>query len=208
VATRRYSSPRRAQQAALTRHAIVDAARQVFNTHGYAAATIPAIAEAADVAVPTVYASVGGKSAILAALQERIDEDSRAADTLAAVRASNDARTILHITVQLAQRIAADFGDIIKVLDTAAAGEPDAAAALHEGMRRHRLGIRSTVERLDALHALRPEQTIETAAETLAVLTFWRTWQTLLADFAWPPAAAAEWVERRAAEALLRAAPK
>ena len=64
---RRYDAPRRREQAALTRRKIVEAAEREFLEHGYAAATIPAIARRAGVAVETVYRSAGGKADLLAA---------------------------------------------------------------------------------------------------------------------------------------------
>src|SRR5690348_13433861 len=65
---RTYNSPTRQAQAGATRVAILDAARQVFAESGYAAATIEAVAAAAQVSVPTVYAVFGSKPRLLAAL--------------------------------------------------------------------------------------------------------------------------------------------
>ena len=56
---------RRARKALATRHRVLDAAETLFVRDGYAAATIAAIAEKADVAVQTVYAVFGNKRAIL-----------------------------------------------------------------------------------------------------------------------------------------------
>ena len=62
---RRYHSPRRAEQAAATRHAVLTSARRLFTEHGYAATTVAAGAADAQVAVDTVYAAVGRKPAQL-----------------------------------------------------------------------------------------------------------------------------------------------
>ena len=48
----------------------MDAARDLFLGQGYAATTMPAIAEAAGVAVDTVYASVGPKPVLMRLLVE------------------------------------------------------------------------------------------------------------------------------------------
>ena len=64
-ANRPYRSPRRAEQAAATRAAVLASARELFVTKGYAATTIADIARHARVAVDTVYASVGRKPALL-----------------------------------------------------------------------------------------------------------------------------------------------
>jgi TetR/AcrR family transcriptional regulator, regulator of autoinduction and epiphytic fitness len=59
---------RRARKALATRRRILDAAEALFVRDGYAATTIAAIAEEADVAVQTVYAIFGNKRTILTAL--------------------------------------------------------------------------------------------------------------------------------------------
>lgn len=67
---RRYHAPRRAEQAAATRRAVLSAARELFVGRGYAATTVAEIAERAGVAVDTVYAAVGRKPALLRELVE------------------------------------------------------------------------------------------------------------------------------------------
>ena len=51
-----------------TRQSVIAAARRLFSERGYAGSSIEAIAEAAGVAVPTVYAAFGNKRSILRAL--------------------------------------------------------------------------------------------------------------------------------------------
>jgi AcrR family transcriptional regulator len=70
VETRPYRSQRRASAAAETRRFVLEAALAAFGEHGYVKATIAGIAARADVAVNTVYASVGGKPQLLVALIE------------------------------------------------------------------------------------------------------------------------------------------
>ncbi len=65
---RRYRSRRREIQTEATRAAILDAARTLFATGGWAATTIAAIAAKAGVATETVYARFGNKRAIVHAL--------------------------------------------------------------------------------------------------------------------------------------------
>jgi AcrR family transcriptional regulator len=68
--TRRYTSAVRAEQAAATRRAVLQAARDLFAEHGYAGTSITAIAARAGVAVDTVYAAAGRKPALLRELVE------------------------------------------------------------------------------------------------------------------------------------------
>ncbi|MEO9230694.1 MAG: TetR/AcrR family transcriptional regulator [Devosia sp.] len=65
---RRYSSPRREQQAEETRMAILIAALDLFSTNGWKATTIAGIAAMAGVAPETVYSRFGTKRAILQAM--------------------------------------------------------------------------------------------------------------------------------------------
>lgn len=64
---RPYRSPRRARQAAQTRADVLEAARALFAEHGWAAATLTAIAERAGVAVETIYNGFGSKKGLLLA---------------------------------------------------------------------------------------------------------------------------------------------
>jgi AcrR family transcriptional regulator len=68
-ARRGYRSTLREQQAAATRQAVLAAARELFLAQGYGATTIEQIAERAGVSKPTVFAAVGNKQAVLAAVR-------------------------------------------------------------------------------------------------------------------------------------------
>ena len=67
---RKYSSAKREAQARETRRTVLDAAHELFVSTGYAATTMQAIAERADVAVQTVYAVFGNKRELLRQLIE------------------------------------------------------------------------------------------------------------------------------------------
>src|SRR6266513_1946290 len=65
---RRYDSPRRREQAAATRRALLEAAQRLFEERGYATTTMAEIAAEAGVALKTVYVVFETKSSILRAL--------------------------------------------------------------------------------------------------------------------------------------------
>jgi AcrR family transcriptional regulator len=65
--TRTYRSPRRALQARQTRAAVLAACRALFAERGWAATGVRDVAAAAEVSVETVYATLGGKVALLTA---------------------------------------------------------------------------------------------------------------------------------------------
>src|SRR5262245_61143361 len=62
---RKYDASRRQVQARERRRRIVDSATRLFLDQGFGATSIKQIAEAADVAVPTVYAAFDSKAGIL-----------------------------------------------------------------------------------------------------------------------------------------------
>ena len=65
---RSYHSPRRQQQAAATRQAILEAAQRLFERRGYPATTMEQVAAEAGVALKTVYLAFTTKSGLLRAL--------------------------------------------------------------------------------------------------------------------------------------------
>jgi AcrR family transcriptional regulator len=65
---RRYESPRRSEQAAATRQAILEAAERLFAERGYVGTSVAEIAEEARVALKTVYAVFGTKAEVLRGL--------------------------------------------------------------------------------------------------------------------------------------------
>jgi AcrR family transcriptional regulator len=62
---RPYDSSRRRAQAAASRQRVVEAAHDLFVEHGYSATSIAAIAKAAHVSTPTLYAGFAGKADLL-----------------------------------------------------------------------------------------------------------------------------------------------
>jgi len=69
-AKRRYVSPRRTETTAQTRQAVLDAARELFASRGFAATGMRDVAQAAGVAVETIYARFGSKTELLSAAMD------------------------------------------------------------------------------------------------------------------------------------------
>src|SRR5438105_10832712 len=67
---RRYDSVRRREQARQTREAILETARRLFLTNGFAPTTIAAIAQEARVSVDTIYKTFGGKPGLVRAISQ------------------------------------------------------------------------------------------------------------------------------------------
>jgi AcrR family transcriptional regulator len=74
---RAYHSPRRQEQAYVTKQRIVNAASELLREKGYADMTLESIARQAGVSPQTVYAVCGSKKGILAAIQETFVESNK-----------------------------------------------------------------------------------------------------------------------------------
>src|SRR6059058_551864 len=81
---------RRERQAQLTRGEILGAARRLFAERGYTRTSVRDIAEAAGVSAQTVYDSIGSKQALVARLNDLIDEEAGIAQIAQAVSQSTD----------------------------------------------------------------------------------------------------------------------
>ena len=121
---------RRARKALATRHRVLDAAETLFVRDGYAAATIAAIAEKADVAVQTVYAVFGNKRAILnELLATRVVGDNHVSplhsrEQWQAIEREPDPRRQLALLAALATQIGNRIGSLYQVLAGAAGSTP------------------------------------------------------------------------------------
>ena len=202
MATRR--SNRRQTQAAATRHDILAAARRLFASHGYVATSMAAIAEEADTAVQTIYASVGPKRAIVLALVDAIDEEAGVGAVRQRLGQSRDPRELVALAVGLTRNFAERCGDVFGVLAAAASTEPDVAEAWQTANRRHRGGVRMVAHKLAELGALKPGVSADRAGDILAVLTWTSTWQQLTQDHGWSFDECERWLTDSLATLLMR----
>jgi AcrR family transcriptional regulator len=162
-----------------TRHDILRTARQLFARRGYAATSVTDIAREAGVAVQTIYARLGSKRGMLMALIDLIDEEADVGGLVAGVRAASTPEDALAAEVRLTRAFQERCGDIIGALFAAAAAEPDLAAAVAEGQRRHRDGARLTAARITELGGLRGDLAPEHAAALIAIATTQQAWHEL-----------------------------
>jgi len=126
---RPYSSRVRARQAEATRHAILIAARRLFAKAGYQATTIDAIASAAEVSAPTVYATFKAKQGILAALVAGAAGDPAIRpQAAAAMRELNPARRVRKAAHVMRLALEGE-AELIDVLWQAGSGNPELLAA-------------------------------------------------------------------------------
>jgi AcrR family transcriptional regulator len=198
---RRYHSPQRQQQAQATRRQIVEAARRLFGQHGYFGTTIDAIARAAGVAEPTVYAAFGTKRAILSALIDLAIFGPDPPGTpvsqrswYAAIATTADPATLLRRWAELLCEVNGRVAPVQRVVQGAAASDP-AIARLWQRMKDQRLlGQAAIAQLLAERQALRPGLSASEAADVLFVLSDAHVYDAYVLDRGWAPAQVAEWL--------------
>jgi AcrR family transcriptional regulator len=198
VKTRTYESPIRREQAESTRARILDAARELFETEGYGAATMAAIAKQAGVAADTVYKTFGAKSRVLTALIDRElapagETNVRERPEALAIRDETDQRRQIHLFAADMAQLQARVGPVFEIMRTASGSEPAMAEVLAE-MNRHRLeNMRGVVDWIRVRGPLRMDA--GKAAETVWAMTSPDVARLLFDGRGWSAKRYAAWLE-------------
>jgi AcrR family transcriptional regulator len=198
---RPYSSATRQSAALATREAIIEAARRLFLERGYAGTTMPAIAEAAGVALDTVYASVGKKPTLFRLLVETaisgrgdaVPAEKR--DYVRALRAEPDARAKLKIYAAAICAIQPRLAPLFRVLNSAAATEPELETLWSEISQRRAVNMRLLVENLTATGRLREGLSADIAADIIWSMNSPEFYLLLVEQRGWSPQAFQSWLE-------------
>ncbi|HET7305033.1 MAG TPA: TetR/AcrR family transcriptional regulator [Segeticoccus sp.] len=167
---RHYHSPLREQRAARTRHRIIDSARELFLSDGFAGTTIAAIARRAGVAPQTVYAVFGSKSAVLEALLSGLEESAGAAEWRRALADESDPARLLDL---FAQWTASMLGTSKELLAAArgALQDPAVRELAARGDEHRRNALRALIDRIDEGGGLRAGLSPEHALDRAWMLT-------------------------------------
>jgi AcrR family transcriptional regulator len=200
---RTYQSARRTQAAADTRAAILDAALRLFCEHGYGKVTVQDIAREASTAVPTVYASTGGKVAILGTLIEEATGDPIVAETLSAVDECADASEAIRVLVHGVRVDNERYHHIIQVMKDAATLDDNAAGVLARSDEMYRQYLEQAVDHVRKVGTLRQGVTPERAADIAWYYLGHQSWSLLAVSRQWPWDDAEQWVAEQLAAALL-----
>lgn len=203
----RYHSPRRDDAAAATREAILNCARDLFLTRGYAATTVFEIARAAQVAPQTVYASTGGKAALFAELLQPAINDPTAAEAMTAALQAEDSGHVLTLCAHAARSGQERYWDIVYGLMRRPPDDELAQQAIANVTAKCMQALAVIAQRLNELGALRPGVSLGRAADVLWFYFGPNAWYSLIGDRGWTFDQAETWLLEAARHDLLADRP-
>lgn len=206
VNKRTYDAAGRQARSAETRQRIVDAARHLILTNGYRATTIAAVAAEADVSVDTVYELVGRKPVLLRELIEQAISGTDHAvtaterDYVKAMRAEPRPAIKLAIYARAVREVHSRMAPLFLALRDASSTEPEAHRVWEAISQRRAANMRTLVRDLRETGGLRPDVSVEDAADALWAMNSPELYVLLTADRGWSPRRFERWL----ADALCR----
>ncbi len=209
-AVRRYHSPRRTQQAAQTRSAILEAAQRLFERQGYPATTMAAVAAEAEVALKTVYLAFDTKSRLLRELWQALltgapdDAPVVRRDWYREVVEETDPARQLRLNARNSRRVKVRAGALMAVIRDAAPTDPDLADLWGLIQSDFHANQGSIAQLLHRRKALRPRLGVARATDLLWTLNHPDLWQLLVVGRSWTPGQYEQWTADTACAQLLR----
>ena len=200
---------RRARKALETRRRVLDAAEALFTRDGYAATTMTAIAEQADVAVQTLYAVFGSKRAILTELIDaRVVGDDHAGslpgrEDWRAMEREPDPQQQLALFAQIATQIGNRSAAINEIMAQAAGADREIAAIYQQQRRSRYRDERRIARSLARKGALREGLSETQAADIIWAIATTRTYRALVGERRWTTDEYERWLKDLLARALL-----
>jgi AcrR family transcriptional regulator len=207
---RRYESPRRREQAAVTRLHILQAAQRLFEQQGYAATTMAAIATEAGVALKTVYLAFETKSGVVRALWDvllrgPVDRPVAAQPWYREVIEERDPERRLRLNARNSREVKTRIGPLLQVIRSAAPLDGDIAVLWNDIQADFYDNQRVIVQQLHHIQALRPDLDVTRATDILWTLNHPDVWQLLVGMRGWTPEQYEQWFGDTACAQLLRA---
>jgi len=208
VKTRGYNSPLRREQAARTRQRILDAAGDLFVRQGYGTTSIRRIADAAQVAPDTVYATFGSKARLLTALLDiRLAPGGQTSildrPETQAIREERDPRQLLRLFARDYAAMSERVRPVSEVLRTAKAIEPE-MATVREEIEAYRFEYMRTIVQWLALRA-KLRVPVDRAAQIVWALASPDVGRMLCDVQGWTTGEYASWLEDTLTTTLLAA---
>lgn len=211
--TRAYRSPRRAAQAAATRHLILTASRELFTKQGYAATTVADIAERAEVALDTVYAAVGPKPVVMRAVLESAisgTDDAVPAEQrpyVAEIQAARSAPEKLRRYAAAITEMQPRLAPIVIALRQAAITDQECADLWNEISERRARNMRLLAADLRTTGELRPDLSDDDIADIIWGTNSPEFWNLMVTERGWSHEQFEHWLADAWARLLLARPP-
>lgn len=207
---RAYSSPLRERQAAVTRRAVLAAARELFVEQGYGATTVDQIAARAGVSKPTVFTAVGNKQTVLSAVRDVAmagdDEEVAVRDRPLAqeIVGEPDQQRAVQLLGELVTGIGRRYADIHQVLSGAVGSGDPGLRTLWETSEAQRLtGARLWANALNDKGGFREGIDVDTAADVLWLYMAPDHYHRLVHERGWSTERFQQWLVETLTRSLL-----
>jgi len=203
IRKRAYKSLLRERQAGDTRKRIVEATRKLLEREGYAGMTIEAVARAAQVSAPTVYAIFKSKTGILIALLDQSmfgqDYDELVREALSA----KDPEHRLRLSAGVARQIRGAQSATFDLLRGAGVVAPELAKLEQQRERLRYDGEKSMITSLRDSGELRPGLSFQTARDIFWMLTGGDVYRMLVSERGWSLQKYQDWLAGTLVDLLL-----
>jgi len=191
---RPYHSRVRQRQAEETRQRILEAAHTLFERQGYAATTLEAIAEVADVSPKTIAAVFGSKHALLSEVINPESFNIPAQQLIEALRTTGDPARKLVLVAQITRQVYGPLVSAMELLRAGSAVAPELADLAHQIESRRRERQARLIAAQHEEGALHPGMSLEEATDILWTLTSYDVYRMLVVEQRWEPGHYEAWL--------------
>jgi len=192
------SGARRARGDAVERQ-IIEAADRLFRTQGYVGTTIDALADAAGVAIQTIYNVVGPKSAVLSKVLDAAAAGPEAPRPVVEFMQertadASDASAMVELLGDWFVEVHRRTNEVFEVIRNAAAVDPDIAALDTARARRRMEHYRLAATELARRSGANPDLSLDEAAAMIWSIGHPETYRFLVIELGWTPEGYRRWV--------------
>jgi AcrR family transcriptional regulator len=203
VKKRPYKSLARERQAADTRRRIVDAARHLLQSEGFAGMTIEAVAQRAEVSAPSVYAIFKSKTGILIALLDQFTFGSDYEEVAREAVRARDPETRLRRAASVARQIRGAQSAAFDLMRGAGVVAPELAKLAQQRERLRYEREEGVIKFLRESGELRPGLSHKKARDIFWMLTGGDVYRMLVGEREWSPEQYQDWLGETLVDALL-----
>jgi AcrR family transcriptional regulator len=200
---RPYHSRVRQRQAEETRRRILEAARSLFESCGYAVTTLEAIAEMAEVSPKTIAAVFGSKGALLAEVINPESFNTSVQQLIEELRATVDPLPRLSLVAQITRQAYEPQARSLELLRTAGAVAPELADLAQQVEARRRQNQTRLIASLHEQRVLRSGLSFEEATDVMWALTSYDFYRMLVVERRWEPERYEMWLAQLLVQNLL-----